>query len=81
MIDLMQVYICPEHGEILSDQTHTVEEVDTENDEVYIHRVHDECYKDVTPKMENGIPYFQTVDHERWLWANGYYDYETGIER
>ena len=74
MIDLFTVYTCPNHGDVLEDHIHKLEEIDTENDDVYVHYVHDECGMDVTPKMVDGAPCFETVDHERWLWANGHYD-------
>jgi hypothetical protein len=74
MIDLLAVYICPKHGEVLEDHVHRQEEIDTENDETYLHIIHDECDLDVTPKIIDESPCFEKVDHERWLWATGFYD-------
>ena len=74
MIDLFAVYVCPNHGDVLEDQVHRHEEIDTENDDVYVNMIHDDCGMDVMPKLDNGVPCFEPVDHDRWLWANGFYD-------
>lgn len=72
MIDLFAVYICPKHGDVLEDQVHKVEDIDVDNDDVSVFLEHDECGAVVTPKTIDGVPCFEQVDHERWLWATGF---------
>ena len=69
MIDLLSVYKCQNCGDVLSDQVDVFEDIDTENDsveEIYTCR---KCTGHVRPTEE-----LQQVDHERWLWATGFYD-------
>lgn len=73
MIDLLAIYICPKHGEILEDVVMKSEIVDTVNDEVYP-VTYCICGSEVHPKIEMGMQCFETVDRERWLWATGFYD-------
>lgn len=80
MIDLMRVFICPVHGEVLEDAIDVFHEHDFERDEVYDYalctRISDfkQCRSRVEPKMVDGAPCYEKVDHERWLWWSGYYD-------
>lgn len=73
MIDLMAIFICDKHGEILEDETEKVESIDTVNDEVYVNRIHVGCGQECLPKYFDGQQEFQSVSHERWLWAQGYF--------
>lgn len=73
VIDLLAVYICPKHGDILEDVVMDIEEVDTANDEVYQSKSCI-CGREVMPKLDNGIQVFEKVDHEQWLWMTGFYD-------
>lgn len=73
MIDLLAIYLCPKCGEVLEDVVMEIEEIDTENDEVWTESICP-CGRSVTPKTEDGIQCFEKVDHERWLWATGFYD-------
>jgi hypothetical protein len=73
MIDLLAVYICPKCGEILEDRVHDIDIINIETD--YVDQVTlCECGREVKPKMIDGIQCFEKVDHERWLWATGFYD-------
>lgn len=74
MIDLLSVYVCPKCGEILEDQIETVPIIDCINDEVWEETICQKCNHSVTRKLIDGQVCFQSVDHERWLWATGYYD-------
>lgn len=74
MIDLLGVYVCPKHGDVLSDQTENIEIIDTDRDDVWTEKTHTGCGLSVTRKVVDGVECFQEVDHERWLWATGYYD-------
>ncbi len=79
MVDLLAVYICPAHGEVLEDEVGSVEDIDCTNDEVYKIYIHDPvggCGREVRPKKVGDAICFETVDHERWLWATGFYDEE-----
>lgn len=71
MIDVLNVYACPKCGKVLSDQMYQSEIIDTDNDDVYIFLCCTRCDMEVKDTGE-----FQTVDHERWLWATGYNDNE-----
>ena len=77
MIDLLNIFICPGCGEILADQIETITEIDCDNDDVYAFAVCSKCCNEVSLKLnENGFPCYKEVDHERWLWAVGFYDEE-----
>lgn len=73
MIDLLVVYRCPKCGEILEDQVEMIEDIDTENDDVWTEAICGLCGAGVAHEMVDGQTVFQKVDHERWLWATGYY--------
>ncbi len=73
MIDLFAVYICQHCGEVLEDKVENVENIDTDNDDVWTVKLCS-CGRDVKPKLSNGFQCFETVDHERWLWRQGFYD-------
>jgi hypothetical protein len=77
MIDLLAVYECPICGEVLSDQVESVEIIDTKNDEVWTENICNRCRHSVSAKFVEidgqKIPCLQKVDHERYLWAMGYY--------
>lgn len=77
MIDLLDVYECPQCGDILSDQIIKGEAIDTDNDEVYPYTICKTCNNEVTQKIEyindEPSPVLRSVDHERWLWAIGHY--------
>lgn len=76
MIDLLSVYICPTCGDVLSDQVDEVEIIDTNRDDVWTELMCKKCRSSVTPKMTDGVQHLAEVDHERWLWASGFYDEE-----
>ena len=76
MIDLFAIYICPNCGEVLEDRVFYHEEIDCEHDEVYPMYCCEKCHSEVKRKIVDGVECFQTVDHERWLWAEGFYDEE-----
>jgi hypothetical protein len=78
MYNLLNVYECPNCGEVLSDEVNFYEDVDTENDEVYPVRLCSKCNREVKEKTVEHegrrLPVLREVDDERARWANGYYD-------
>lgn len=77
MIDLLPVFICPKCGEVLSDQVEDIEIIDVDRDDVWKESIHILCGHSVKRKLgEHGEPCYEHVDHEQWLWANGFYDEE-----
>lgn len=61
-----QLYNCPTHGEVW--HTEIAEEIDTENDEVYPHRVCSCCFSDVTEVLHNGMPCLHPLTEEEMFW-------------
>ncbi len=74
MIDLLEVFDCPNCGKILSDQVVGSAVVDCENDDVFDVFLCRKCGHEVKPQIIDGLTCFEKVDHDRWLWASGYYD-------
>lgn len=76
MIDLLSVFVCPKCGDVLSDKVQDIEIIDCVNDDVFKVSVCSKCTSEVRLKRaeDGSIPVYEKVDHERWLWANGYYD-------
>lgn len=72
MIDVMYVYDCPKCGKRLSDQVSEQESIDIVNDEVYRILCCNTCYREVRPRMTNGIHEMETVDHDRFMWFAQY---------
>lgn len=80
MIDLMNVYDCPNCGEVLSDQVSPSNDIDADRDKVYDFWICLKCYATVRPRMNGETPALRQVDHERWLWSEGFYGDENCIE-
>lgn len=74
MIDLLNVYECLHDGEVLADQVYYHEHIDIDRDEVYPAWHCAKCKAEVQLKVENSLPVYRAVDHERWLHATGFYD-------
>lgn len=75
MTDLLAVYDCQSCGRVLEDEVEVIEDIDCENDRVEAFLQCQKCRSTmVTPRTINGSPCFEEVDHERWLWATGFYD-------
>ena len=80
MIDLLDVYTCPIHGDVLADQVDRMEIVDAANDDVYVVYQHQHpCNHQVDSKLadtpQGKVSVLAKVDHERWLWWIGAYHY------
>ena len=63
-------------GMVLEDQVEYCEEFDCENDEVYGFYFCTQCNSTGVRPRDNT---FEPVDHERWLWATGFYDDVAGV--
>jgi len=75
MIDLLAVYDCPKCGKVLEDEVEYGEDIDVENDDIYGFWFCTKCNSTlVKPRTKDGNQCFEQVDHERWLWATGFYD-------
>ncbi len=78
MYNLLNVYECPVHGEVLSDEVYYYEHIDTENDEIYPARYCSKCNREVREKTVEHegqrLPVLREVDDERARWANRFYD-------
>jgi NAD-dependent SIR2 family protein deacetylase len=81
MYNLLNVYDCPKCGEVLSDEVHLFEHIDTDNDEVYPVRYCSKCNSEVRERTVEhdgrNLPVLREVDDERARWANGFYDDDT----
>jgi len=75
MIDLFAVYECPKCGDVLEDKVFLHEDIDIEKDRIYQAMLCEQCFSEVRAKLVGGDFCFEKVDHDRWLWANGYYDH------
>lgn len=73
------LYQCPKCGEIWHVQT--VEEIDTENDEIYLHTICDICHSDVTPVLWDGHPVVHPLTDEELYWESSSDDDEEDYNR
>lgn len=62
--NLLQVFICPVHGEVLEDKVSQVEAIDTVHDDVSVYFVHTHCWREVTPKVVDHTPCYQEISAE-----------------
>jgi len=71
-----QIYVCSEHGETWHPEQ--VEEIDTQNDEVY-HWMRCpvmDCHREVTPLMQDGKLVFHALTGEELFWESCEHDSE-----
>lgn len=60
------IYVCPEHGETWHAQL--VEDIDTENDDVFERRVCPDCPRDVAPLLHDGLQVMHPLTVEEVYW-------------
>jgi len=78
MYNLLDVFDCPNHGKVLSDETYIFDHINLENDEVMPIRHCDKCNREVKARTVEHegkqLPVMEEVDDECARWANGYYN-------